>query len=117
MAAQVSSEVASLHNSLPNAPVLNVSPATVAHSATVVTPQMNDSGTGNMVSAAAAVTVAASLQNAVTANEIDQNALRQVLRMSSTHDPRNQLPQTVFFAAFFKLISLLLMRKLYMLQE
>lgn len=77
-------------------------PSTVTHSTTaLVTSQVNTETNSalNMAtvtaSAVAVNATAVSLQNNVAGNDIDQNALRQVLRMSATQDARNHLPQTV----------------------
>lgn len=103
MAAQASS----LQNSVTNTTALNMPPSTVTHSTTtLVTSQVNNETNNalDMVTVTAGATVVnattVSLQNNVAANDIDQNALRQVLRMSTTQDVRNHLPQSVVVLIF-----------------
>lgn len=103
MAAQASS----LQNSVTNTTALNMSPSTVTHSATaLVTPQVNSEtnsalNMSTVTAGAAAINSASvSLQNNIAGNDIDQNALRQVLRISTTQDARNHMPQTVHILIF-----------------
>uniref|UniRef100_A0A1I8ENS2 Not1 domain-containing protein n=1 Tax=Wuchereria bancrofti TaxID=6293 RepID=A0A1I8ENS2_WUCBA len=98
MAAQASS----LQNSVTITTALNMPPSTVTHSATaLVTSQVNSEMNNalNMATVTAGSTAVnattVSLQNNVAGNDIDQNALRQVLRMSTTQDARNHLPQAL----------------------
>lgn len=98
MAAQASS----LQNSVINTTALNMPPSTVTHSTTaLITSQVNSETNSalNMstvtAGAAALSSSAVSLQNNMAGNDIDQNALRQVLRMSTTQDSRNHFPQAV----------------------
>ncbi|VDM98344.1 unnamed protein product [Thelazia callipaeda] len=105
MAAQASS----LHNSLNNSSALNLPPA---HSTPtpVVTSQVNTDTSNSSAHSNATVTAATaivnnattvSMQNStVASSDIDQNALRQVLRMSNAQESRNQLPQVAMIPAW-----------------
>lgn len=103
MAAQASS----LQNSVTITTALNMPPSNVTHSATaLVTSQVNSEMNNalNMATVTAGATAVnattVSLQNNVAGNDIDQNALRQVLRMSTTQDARNHLPQAAVIPAW-----------------
>uniref|UniRef100_A0A0R3RZ71 NOT2_3_5 domain-containing protein n=1 Tax=Elaeophora elaphi TaxID=1147741 RepID=A0A0R3RZ71_9BILA len=98
MAAQASS----LQNSITYTTALNMPPSTVTHSTTaLITSQVNSETNSALNMATVTAGVAAvnattvPLQNNIAGNDIDQNALRQVLRMSTAQDTRNHLPQTL----------------------
>lgn len=106
MAAQASS----LQKSATSTTTLNIPSSAVTHSTTaLITSQANNEtnneSIGAPVTASGTVVNATtvSLQNNVAGNDADQNALRQVLRMSTTQDARNHLPQTVHVLIWIEL--------------